>query len=246
MTEAQLSRRDFLGGLAAAGAGTLLAGRELYAQAKPRLINVHHHLTSPGYVKFLMDNKVREFPNKSVAEGLEDMDKAVFRAVGPAERPATVLAALGPKMLRLSAEKADGAHPYFVPVEHTAQAREILGPDPILAVEQMVVLDTDRARGLETARKGMAVYLRAPNYVNNLKRYGFSDEDVTDGASERLVDAIVAVGDVNAARERIQAHFDAGASHVCAQILTADGMSVPAEAWQELAAAVADLNKQTN
>ncbi len=92
-----------------------------------------------------------------------------------------MLAALGPKMLELSAEKADGAHPYFVPVEHTAIARRMLGPDPILAPEQMVVIDTDRARASETARAGMSVYLRAPNYVNNLKRYGFTDDDVAGG-----------------------------------------------------------------
>ena len=113
----------------------------------------------------------------SIEAYLDDMDAALFMGVGPQERPATVLAALGPKMLRLSAERADGAHPYFVPVDHTAQAREILGPDAILAPEQMVVLDTDRGRALETARKGMAIYLRAPNYVNNLKRYGFTDDD---------------------------------------------------------------------
>src|SRR3954449_3098803 len=87
-------------------------------------------------------------PYSKMVEYLEDMDGAIFRAVGPADRPATVIAALGPKMLKLAAEKADGAHPYFVPVEHTVEARAILGPDPILAVEQMVVLDTDRERGL--------------------------------------------------------------------------------------------------
>src|SRR5829696_2691840 len=182
-------------------------------------------------------------PYSKMVHYLEDMDKAVFRAVGPADRPPTVIAALGPKMLQLAAEKADGAHPYFVPVEHTAEARKVLGPDPILAVEQMVVLDTDRSSALETARKGMGVYLRAPNYVNNLKRFGFSDEDVTDGASERLVDAIVATGGVDAAVARIQAHFDAGASHVCAQLLTPDAAAVPDAAWRELAAGVASLNQ---
>src|SRR3954447_8345517 len=99
-------------------------------------------------------------PYSKMVQFLDDMDSAVFRAVGPEQRPPTVIAALGPKMLKLSAEKASGAHPYFVPVEHTAQARKILGPDPILAVEQMVVLDTDRSRALETARKGMKVYVR--------------------------------------------------------------------------------------
>jgi probable F420-dependent oxidoreductase len=162
-------------------------------------------------------------------------------AVGPSERPATVLAALRPKMLKLSAERADGAHPYFVPVEHTAQAREIVGPDAILAPEQMVVLETDRALALEIARKGMAVYLRAPNYVNNLKRLGFTDDDVAEGGSERLVDAIVACGDVNTAVDRVNAHFQAGASHVCVQVLQDDFTSVPEGAWRDLASAVGDL-----
>jgi probable F420-dependent oxidoreductase len=175
-------------------------------------------------------------PYSQMVKYLDDMDAALFMAVGPQERPATVLAALGPKMLRLAAEKADGAHPYFVPVEHTAQAREILGPDPILAPEQMVVLDTDRTRALETARKGMAVYLRAPNYVNNLKRFGFTDDDVADGGSERLIDAIVAIGDVAAAAQRVEDHFAAGASHVCVQVLQDDFTAVPEGAWRDLAA----------
>jgi probable F420-dependent oxidoreductase len=177
-------------------------------------------------------------PYSRMVEYLGEMDGAIFRAVGPQERPATVLAALGPKMLRLAAEQADGAHPYFVPVDHTATAREIMGPDAILAPEQMVVLETDRAKALEIARKGMAVYLRAPNYVNNLKRFGFTDDDVADGGSERLVDAIVACGDVDAAVARVQAHFDAGASHVTVQALGEDLTAVPREAWRELAAAL--------
>jgi probable F420-dependent oxidoreductase len=191
----------------------------------------HHHLV----------DRVRHHdysrPYSRMVEFLDEMDNALFMAVGPTERPATVLAALGPKMLRLAGERADGAHPYFVPVEHTAQAREILGPDPILAPEQMVVLETDRAQALEIARKGMAIYLRAPNYVNNLKRLGFTDEDVAEGGSERLVDSIVACGDVATAVDRVNAHFDAGASHVCVQVLQDDFTSVPESAWQELAGA---------
>jgi probable F420-dependent oxidoreductase len=166
------------------------------------------------------------------------MDSALFMAVGPAERPATVLAALGPKMLRLSAERADGAHPYFVTVEHTAQAREILGPDAILAPEQMVVLDSDLSRARDTARKGMAIYLRAPNYVNNLVRLGFGEDDFADGGSDRLVDAIVACGSVDTTAERVRAHFDAGASHVCVQVLQDDFTAVPDGAWRDLAAAL--------
>jgi probable F420-dependent oxidoreductase len=194
----------------------------------------HHHLV----------DRVRHHdysrPYSKMASYLDDMDDAVFRAVGPAERPPTVLAALGPKMLKLAAEQADGAHPYFVPVEHTAQAREIVGPDAILAPEQMVVIDTDRTRGRETARKAMAVYLQAPNYVNNLKRLGFDDNDFADGASERLVEAIVVIGDVSAAIDRINAHFDAGASHVCVQLFDREGAVIPEGPWRELAAALAD------
>jgi probable F420-dependent oxidoreductase len=179
-------------------------------------------------------------PYSKMAKYLEEMDGAIFRAVGPADRPTTVLAALGPKMLKLSADEADGAHPYFVPVEHTAEARTIIGPDAILAPEQMVVLDTDRSRALDTARKAMAVYLRAPNYLNNLKRLGFDDKDFADGGSERLVDAIVVTGDAAAAMARINAHFDAGASHVCVQLFDNDGAAIPEGPWRELSAAIAE------
>jgi probable F420-dependent oxidoreductase len=187
-------------------------------------------------------NRVRKHdydkPYSAMVRYLDDMDGALFLAVGPKERPATVLAALGPRMLRLSAEKASGAHPYFVPVEHTAIAREAIGPDAILAPEQMVVLDTDLDRARQTARAGMAIYLRAPNYVNNLKRLGFSDADVSDGGSDKLVDAIVACGDEDTVRQRVQAHFDAGASHVCVQVLGDDPTAVPEAAWVDLAAAL--------
>jgi probable F420-dependent oxidoreductase len=177
-------------------------------------------------------------PYSKMVQYLDDMDAAIFRAVGPKERPSTVLAALGPRMLELAGTRADGAHPYFTPVEHTARAREILGPEPILAPEQMVVLDTDRTRALETARRGMAAYLRAPNYLNSLRRDGFDDADFADGGSDRLVDAIVATGDVDAARRRVQDHLDAGANHVCVQVLQPDPATVPDAAWADLAAAL--------
>lgn len=192
----------------------------------------HHHLV----------DRVRHHdyskPYSKMVEYLEQMDAAVFRAVGPEQRPGTVLAALGPKMLQLAGERASGAHPYFTPVEHTAQARGILGDGPILAPEQMVVLEPDRDKALEIARKGMAVYLRAPNYVNNLKRFGFTDDDMVDGGSERLVEAIVAIGGIDGAIERVQAHLAAGASHVCVQALGANPLAVPEEAWRDLATAL--------
>ncbi|MBK5221547.1 MAG: LLM class F420-dependent oxidoreductase [Acidimicrobiia bacterium] len=177
-------------------------------------------------------------PYSRMVEYLGEMDSAIFRAVGPADRPATVLAALGPKMLALSGSQADGAHPYFVPVEHTAVAREALGQGPILAPEQMVVLDTDPETARATARKAMSVYLRAPNYVNNLKRFGFTDDDVADGGSDRLVDAIVAWGDVGAVQERAAAHTAAGADHVALQVLTSGAPTLPEGQLRELASAL--------
>jgi probable F420-dependent oxidoreductase len=178
-------------------------------------------------------------PYSYMSRYLDDMDAAIFRAVGPAERPAaTVLAALGPKMLELAATKANGAHPYFVPVEHTAKAREIMGPDATLAPEQMVVIDPDPTSARATARANMAVYLRAPNYVNNLKRFGYTDDDVADGGSDRLVDAIVAWGDVSVAADRVRAHHDAGADHVAVQLLAGGVIVPPEEQLRELAAAL--------
>lgn len=179
-------------------------------------------------------------PYSYMVDYLTDMDSSIFRAVGPEQLPqARVLAALGPKMLELAATKANGAHPYFVPVEHTARAREIMGPDATLAPEQMVVLDTDPTTARETARRNMSVYLRAPNYVNNLKRFGFTDEDVVaDAPSDRLVDAIVAWGDVDAIVDRVKAHHDAGADHVAVQLLAAGTIVPPEDQLRELAAAL--------
>ena len=176
-------------------------------------------------------------PYSRMVSYLDDMDAALFMAVGPQERPATVLAALGPKMLRLSADKADGAHPYFVPVEHTAQAREILGPDPILAPEQMVVLDTDRGAALEIARKGMAIYLRAPNYVNNLKRLA-SPMTTWPTAAANVWSTPSSRPAMSPRSARVDEHFAAGASHVCVQVLSDNFTDIPEGAWRDLAAAL--------
>src|SRR5207244_11118125 len=106
--------------------------------------------------------------------------------------------ALGPRMLGLAAERTAGAHPYFVPVEHTAFARERLGPGPLLAVEQAVLLETDATRARELARPYVAYYARLDNYANNLRRLGWAEEDLVDGGSDRLLDAVVAWGDASA------------------------------------------------
>jgi probable F420-dependent oxidoreductase len=150
--------------------------------------------------------------------------------VPPSER---VLAALGPKMLDLARERAAGAHPYFVPVAHTRFARERLGPGPLLAPEQGVVLDDDPAAAKAKAREHVARYLQLPNYTNNLLRHGLTEDDLRDGGSDRLLDAIVVTGGVEAVAERIREHRDAGADHVCLQVLGA-GL-LPLAEWRALA-----------
>jgi len=192
----------------------------------------HHHLVD--HVRHHDYSK----PYSHMVGYLDGMDSSLFMAVGPSERPPTVLAALGPKMLRLAGERTAGAHPYFVPVEHTAQAREILGDGPLLAPEQMVVLETDPARAREVARGAMAIYLGAPNYVNNLKRLGFTDDDVAGGGSDALVDAIVAWGTIDDVKARVDAHVAAGADHVCIQVLGSSLTAVPEAAWRDLGAAL--------
>jgi probable F420-dependent oxidoreductase len=136
-----------------------------------------------------------------------------------------VLAALGPRVLALAAERAAGAHPYYTTPEHTAQAREILGPDKLLVPEQKVVLETDPevARGL--AREALDFYLKLPNYTNNWLRLGFTEEDLAGGGSDRLVDALTAWGDEEAIRARVQAHRDAGADQVIVQVLNEDTLA---------------------
>jgi probable F420-dependent oxidoreductase len=176
-------------------------------------------------------------PYSDMVAYLQAMKEGPFTAVAAADTPPTVLAALGPKMLRLAADSADGAHPYFTTPEHTAMARETLGAGPLLAPEQMVVIDTDLTRAHETARKHMSRYLRLPNYTNNLLRLGYTADDIA-GPSDRLVDAVVACGDIDATVQRVTAHHAAGADHVCVQVLTAD-MEFPLSHWRELAAAFA-------
>jgi probable F420-dependent oxidoreductase len=122
-------------------------------------------------------------------------------------------------MLELARDRADGAHPYFVPASHTPLAREVLGPDKLLVPEQAVVLSTDPDTARPVARQHMAIYLRLPNYVNNLRHLGFTDDDFADGGSDRLVDAIVAWGDESAIAARVAEHVDGGADHVLVQPL---------------------------
>jgi probable F420-dependent oxidoreductase len=178
-------------------------------------------------------------PYSAMKAYLDDMDAALFVGAPPSEPPTRVLAALGPKMLQLAATKAGGAHPYFVPAEFTPMARAELGEGPLLAVEQAVVFETDPAKARAIARTHTSIYTTLPNYTNNLKnRFGFEDEDFLDAGSDRLVDAIVAWGDLDAIAARVKAHHDGGADHVCLQVINEDGSRVPAPEWRELAAAL--------
>lgn len=169
---------------------------------------------------------------------LDAMDAALFFAAPPSSEPVRVLAALGPKMLELARDRAAGAHPYFVPVEHTPVAREALGPDRLLATEQAVVLETDPSTARDLARSHMTRYLELPNYTNNLRRFGYGDDDLANGGSDRLVDAIVAWGSPDTIAARVQAHLDAGADHVCIQAVDKDPRALPVRQWAELAGAL--------
>jgi probable F420-dependent oxidoreductase len=160
-----------------------------------------------------------EKPLARMAHYLDEMDAAVADAPAVDVQVPRVLAALRPGMLALARDRADGAHPYFVPPSHTPRARELLGPDKLLIPEQAVVLGSDPTEARRIAREHMHMYLQLPNYVNNLRHVGFSDDDLADGGSDRLVDAIVAWGDEQAIATRVRLLLDSGADHVLLQPL---------------------------
>jgi probable F420-dependent oxidoreductase len=146
-----------------------------------------------------------------------------------------VLAALGPKMLDLAAHRSGGVHPYLVTPEHTAQAREAVGPDALVLPEQTVILCTDAEQAHEIGDRWVRGYLTLPNYRNSLLRLGFTEEDVTT-VSDRLFDALIAWGDEAAIKARVDEHLAAGADHVCIQVLTDDLQALPVEQWRRLGA----------
>jgi probable F420-dependent oxidoreductase len=148
---------------------------------------------------------------------LQAMRQAPYGAPQPSEKPLTIVAALGPRMMALSCECADGAHPYNTTPEHSAQARAILGPGKLLCPEVWVLLETDRAKARRAARQALSRYLQLENYVNGWRRQGFGDADLAGGGTDRFLDAMVAWGDEDAIRARVQQHWDAGADHVCIQ-----------------------------
>ena len=153
---------------------------------------------------------------------LEAMKAAPYAGLPPAEEPPTVIAALGPKMLELAAEACTVAHPYFSSPEHTRMAREIMGPDAWLCVEQKVILETDPAKARELAKPVAKIYSGLPNYRNNWLRMGLTNEDI-DQLSDKFIDTTYAWGDADAIKARIAEHMDAGASHVCIQPVNPNG-----------------------
>jgi probable F420-dependent oxidoreductase len=169
-------------------------------------------------------------PYSKMVEYLDGLDGAEH----PFPVDARVLAALKPKMLGLARDRAAGIHPYFVPPEHVAKARETLGAGPLIGVELAVVLDRDPVSARETARRHTAVYTSLPNYTNNLRDFGYTDDDFADRGSDRLIDAIVAWGDLDAIARRVAAMRDAGADHVCVQVIRPDD-DFPRADWRELA-----------
>jgi probable F420-dependent oxidoreductase len=170
-------------------------------------------------------------PLQTMSDYLDGLDAAS----PPLAKGNRVIAALGPKMLELARTRTAGTHPYLVTPELTAAARAGVGPDGLVASEQGVVLETDPSRAREIGRLHLKTYLELPNYTNNWKRQGFTDEDIADGGSNRLVDALVVWGDEATIAARVQAQRDAGADHVCIQVLTADPQAFPLDQWRALA-----------
>lgn len=204
----------------------------IYARDPMATVGARNALNEQSGGRFLLGLGVSHAPMVSGVRGhdygkpiatmkayLEGMDQVEYGAPPPAEKPLTVIAALGPKMLELARDHADGAHPYNVTPAHTKLAREILGPGKLLCVEQMCVAETDPAKARAVARASLEIYLTLPNYQNSWKREGFTDEDFANGGSDRLIDATIVWGDDDAIAERVQQHYANGADHVCIQLL---------------------------
>jgi len=220
---------------------------QIYANPASDVAAAHHDLTSAYPGRFLLgigpghahsveaSGMVYERPYSKLVSYLDELDHAP-RPVPDGQR---VLAALGPRALRLASDRATGAHPFNVSPEHTAQAREIMGPDALLAPEHKVFFEQGPSEAREGARQKLAIYLEMPNYLNNLRRLGFDDGDFSGGGSDRLMDTLVAWGSTEAVVARIREHLDAGADHVAVQVLDGrDLTALPLDEWREAAPAL--------
>ncbi|MCT7660375.1 LLM class F420-dependent oxidoreductase [Mycobacterium deserti] len=218
----------------------------LWMQDPAEVAARHASLTTEHGDRFLLGIGVSHAPLIDSKEpGLYRKPLAATRAyldqLDAADQPvpvgSRVLAALGPKMLQLAADRSRGAHPYLVTPDHTRYAREVLGEGPLLLPEQTVLLTEDRDEARTLGTDWLRAYLALPNYANNLLRSGFTEDDISS-VSDRLFDAIIAWGDESAVLDRVNAHHAAGADHVCVQVLTADPREFPREQWRRLAAAL--------
>jgi probable F420-dependent oxidoreductase len=220
---------------------------EMWSNPAPEVAEGHHRLTARHPGRFLLGLGPGHAPTAEavgerylrplakLASYLDELD----RAEHPVALSERVLAALGPKALAMSARRSAGAHPYNVTPDHTAQARSILGPTPLLAPEQKLFFGTDPSVARQVARRSLAIYLQLPNYLNNFRRLGFDDGDFADGGSDRLVDAMVAWGSGEGVARRVQEHMDAGASHVTVQVLSTGKPGVlPRTEWRVAAQAL--------
>lgn len=169
---------------------------------------------------------------------LDEMSAIVYRPPAPVTSPPLVLAALGPEMLALAAQRADGVHPYLTPPAHTALARKIVGPNLLVAPEQAFLLETDAERAREVGRTFVSYYLRLENYRRNLLRLGYTEADCSRGGSDRLIDDLIAWGEPDDALGRVIAHLEAGADHVCVQAIGPK----PLEALRQLAPRIANFS----
>lgn len=212
---------------------TMVAGRNTLAEQSSGRFLLGIGVSHQPLVQGLRGHQWSK-PYSFMRDYLAAMEKAPYSAVAPTEAAPVVIGALHPKMLALAAAKTRGAHPYLVPPEHTAFARETMGPDAWICTEQKVLLEKDPTKARAIARTAIAMYLSLPNYRTNLERFGFTDDDFSGGGSDRLVDALVVWGDEKAIEARIKAHHDAGANHVCIQPV--HPLGIPAPDWNVLEA----------
>lgn len=213
-----------------------VAAQHTVSEAHPERFILGLGVSHPALVNDIRGLRYQQ-PLRAMTDYLTAMDQHSdrYRAV-PADTTTRVIGALGPRMLRLAATMADGAHTYLVPPEHTATARQILGPGKLLVPEQAVVLESDKARAFDIGRRHLRRYLSLRNYTGNLRRLGFTAADFEHHGSDRLIDALVAWGDEATIAERIAQHRQAGADHVCIQVLDAEFRAVPIAQWRRLAA----------
>jgi probable F420-dependent oxidoreductase len=204
---------------------TATAQRTLAEQSEGRFV-LGLGISHAPFVEHLLGRHYGS-PASALERYLDKMEGVPYDAPEPKTPAPTVLAALGPRLLRLAARRTAGSHSYLVPPEHTARAHEILGPGPWLCVEQKVLLEREPSKARRVARQACAFYLGLSHYQRSMRRLGFSEDDLTDGGSDRLIDALVAWGDVKDLVRRIREHRDAGATHVCIQPIDPDGSPRP-------------------